>query len=229
MNNSLRSIVDLRERVIQKNRIAFGLRLGAIERGDDTASPDEVASLEKWNGIFGELEGLLDKDIKDAVKDQPIFEYLERVKGVGVQLAAKMIAMIDIERCDTISALWRYAGYAVIDGEREKPTKGEKLHYNNRLKATIYNVGGSFLKCNSPYRQFYDEAKEYYQTNRTDWTKMHIHLASQRKMVKVFLAHLWLVWRELKGLPLNGGLYVEERMGHTHIVTPHAFGWYDTD
>jgi hypothetical protein len=142
---------------------------------------------------------------------------------VGDILAAKVISMIDIQRADTVSALWRYAGYGVVNGEREKPTKGEALHYNKRLKTTCYLIGSSFLRSNSPYRQIYDSSKEYYETNR-DWTKLHRHHAAMRKMIKVWLSHLWEVWRTLEGLPVRN-IYAEDKLGHNHYISPQDYGW----
>lgn len=222
-NSTLRALVDLRDRQIQKARIQFGNRVEAITRGDDDANNQQFQIAKKWHGRFSELESELDKDIKVAVKDEIIYKPLTSVKGVGPMMAAKLIAMIDIERCNTISALWRFAGYAVIDGERERPVKGEQLHYNIRLKTTVYLVATSFLRTNSPYRKFYDNAKEYYANSR-DWTKLHVHNAAMRKMSKMFLSHLWLVWRQLEGLPVREP-YVKEKLGHENIVTPQECGW----
>jgi hypothetical protein len=41
----------------------------------------------------------------------------------------------------------------------------------------------------------------------------HIHAMAKRKTVKVFLAHLWQRWRELKGMPTRA-VYVVEKLGH---------------
>ena len=138
--------------------------------------------------------------------------------------AAKIISMIDIERAPHVSSLWRYAGYAVFDGEREKPTKGEKLHYNKRLKTACYLLGGSFLKSNSPYRKEYDSAREYYDANRPEWTKAHCHQAAMRKMIKLFLQHYWVVARTLEGLPVTMP-YVHDKLGHAHYYPPQDYGW----
>ena len=154
-----------------------------------------------------------------------MYPYINGIKGIGPSLASQVLSLIDITRADTVSALWRYAGYAVVDGKAEKLKKGEKAHYNANLKKALYKVAMSFLKCSSPYRKFYDDAKQYYEANR-DWTKMHIHLASIRKMIKMFLSHLWHVWRTVEGLPTRE-LYVVEKLGHNHIIPPDDFGWYD--
>ena len=221
---TLRALVDLRDRTLQKSRIAFSNRLDAIERGDDQPSNGSIELLERWHKRFSDLEKELDQDIAQLVDGVLLVELMTEVKGVGKILAAKVISMIDIERADTVSALWRYAGYGVINGEREKPVKGEKLHYNKRLKSTCYLVGSSFLKSNSPYRQIYDNAKEYYEINRTDWTKLHRHNAAMRKMIKVWLSHLWEVWRKLEGLPVRN-IYAEDKLGHNHYIKPQDYGW----
>jgi hypothetical protein len=99
--------------------------------------------------------------------------WLGQVKGVGPVLAAKVLGLIgDIGPAETVSKLWRFAGYAVIDGARERPTKGEKLHYNARLKTVCYLVSASFLKCNSPYRTLvYDPARVQYLQRFTGQTE----------------------------------------------------------
>lgn len=220
----LRALVDLRDRQIQKGRIQFQLRLDAIQRGADQSNGQQIEIVTRWMDHFAALESELDQDIAVAVATEPVYNDLVALKGIGPLLSAKLIAMIDIQRANTVSALWRYAGYAVINGKRERPVKGEKLHYNKRLKTTLYLVASSFLRCNSPYRAIYDDARDYYQANRPDWTKGHQHRAALRKMIKVFLAHLWERWRIVEGLPTRR-LYVHEKLGHQHIHQASDFGW----
>lgn len=224
MNELLRTLVDTRDRQVQKARIQFGNRLFAIESGLDTAGEGEVEILERYNEHFKVMENQLDADIEEMVSLEPIYPFVSELKGIGPGLSAKLIAMIDIERAPTVSALWRYAGYAVINGEREKPTKGEKLHYNKRLKTTCYLVATSFMRCSSPYRAIYDEAREHYDKVQPEWTKGHKHNAALRKMIKIFLQHLWLTWREVAGLPTSGP-YVHDVMSHTHYRAREEFGW----
>jgi len=216
-----RALVDLRDRVIQKARIQFGNRLAALENGSDE-SPYRYY-LQKWYERFAEIEKDLDASIADIAGDFPIVERMTNVKGVGKTLALKVVAMIDIERARTISALWRYAGYGVVDGKAERPKPGERLHYNKRLKTTCYLVGTSMLRSNSPYCKIYDEARDYYAANRPDWTRAHQHNAAMRKMIKIWLAHLWQVWRDMEGLPV-GDPYIAADPHHT-IIRPEEMGW----
>lgn len=217
-----RALVDLRDRTIQKARIAMGNRLSAMERGDD--DPAYADMIERWFITFERLEKELDDDIRTLADDMPIVQRMIAVKGVGELLAVKVAAMIDIHRADTVSALWKYAGYGVTNGERDRLQKGEKAPYNKRLKTTCYLVGTSFMRANSPYRQIYDDARDHYERERPEWTKGHKDNAAKRKMIKMWLSHLWTVWREMEGLPVTEP-YIMGTNGHHHMRTPEEFGW----
>lgn len=216
-----RALVDLRDRVIQKARIGFNNRLAAMDRADDTTTYRPM--IEAWYERFADLEADLDRDIGRIARDLPIVQTMTNVKGLGKTLAVKAAAMIDIRRADTVSALWKYAGYGVTNGERDRLVKGEKSPYNKRLKTTCYLVGTSFLRTGSPYRRVYDEAREYYDANRPDWTDGHKHNAAMRKMIKMWLSHLWVTWREMEGLPTNEP-YITAGTHHRY-VGPDEFGW----
>lgn len=225
MDTLLRTLVDLRDRQIQKSRIAFSNRIGALEReADSDPDGEQTAILTRYRDTFTAIEDQLNNDIKDLCSGVPIIEAMIAVKGISYGLAAKVACMIDIERASTISALWRYAGYGVTDGKREKGVRGERRHYNGRLKSACYLIATSFLKSGSPYRAEYDKAKENYQQAHPDWTKLHIHNAALGNMIKLYLAHLWLFWREMEGLPTRVP-YVQEYMEHTTISAPTDYGW----
>src|SRR5512142_1251051 len=101
MNSTLRALVDLRDRTLQKSRVAFGLRVGAVERGADVMDDAQKALLERWQKRFDELEREADADIAELVGGFPIYDQLSSLKGIGPMLAAKLIAMIDINEADT--------------------------------------------------------------------------------------------------------------------------------
>ena len=224
MNKMLRVYVDLRDRIIMKGRIAFQNRAYAIQQGRDQSSPDVEAQIHYWLGRFEEDEKVIDKTIKALAKGEPIVRELVKIKGISFMLAAKLVSMIDISKADSISALWRYSGFAVIDGSAERKRKGERLHYNQRLKVVCYLIGASFIRTKAPYSKIYYDEKVKYQNKHSDWTPLHIHRAAMRKMIKIFLSHLWLKWRAMEGLPISQP-YAIDQLGHDSFIAPEDFGW----
>lgn len=221
---SIKTLVQLRDNTFQKARVAMHNRVVAIQDGRDVADQDTLDLFMEWEDRFQELETQAGKDIAKAIGNEPIVETLVQLKGIAFTLAAKLVSQIDITKTETPSALWRYAGYGVTDGQRDRPTKGQKLIYNATLKKDLYLVGSSFMRSASPYRKVYDDSRAYYEQFRPDWTKAHIHLASLRKMIKIFLVHLYEVWRTLEGLPIRDP-YVFEKLEHTKKYTAQEMGW----
>jgi len=206
----------------QKIRIASENRLRALIQQADQG-PESVF-LNVLLNRFAEIEKDITKQMGKAVKQHPVWPWLSGVKGLGPKLSTKLLGLIpeDISSFTTVSKLWRYAGLAVIDGKAERPKKGEKLHYNIRLKTTMYLIGMSMIKTKSPYKLVYDRAKAYYQQTRPEWSKAHVHMASMRKMQKVFLCHVWEKWREALSLPTRE-IYVIEVLGHEMKYKPEHF------
>jgi len=185
----------------QRHRIQMSNRLSAVDRG---VSELETEIIQRYCERFQTLEDEVAGDIKAAVVDHEMWPFFLRVKGIGPGLAGCLLAHIDIEKAPTVSALWKYAGLAVnAEGKADKPTKGEKLPYNAELKRICFLISTSFLRANSPYRCEYDEAKERYQRAHVDWTLGHCDFAARRKMMKLFLSHLWEAWRIQRGLPVR--------------------------
>ena len=220
----LRRAVEVRS-VMQKGRIAFSNRLDAMNDGRSEEDSQMKRWYEAWNDRYQSLEDAATAEIGEFGKGIEIIQRLTAVKGVGYVNAAKLAGMIDIAKAPTVSSLWRFCGYGVNNdtGKAERPTKGEKLHYPRKLQATLHVIGISLIRKDNPYRKEYDGAIAYYQANR-DWTKGHIHLAALRKVIKLFLSHLWLQWRTLEGLPITDP-YVFDKLNHVHMKKPEEYGW----
>lgn len=216
--DELAHLEALRQQV-QRHRIQMGNRISAIERGDSNGN---VTVAEHFSDRFQGIEDELSAIIGRTVKDHPVWPWLDEVKGIGPGLAGAILAPIDIRRANSVSALWKYAGQGVTDGERDRPRKGEKLPYNAGLKRNCYLVATSFMRANSPYRAVYDEAKSYYERTRPDWTAGHRDMAAKRKMIKIFLAHLWVVWRDAERLPLSPP-YASKVLEHDGIIPPWRY------
>lgn len=179
----------------------------------------------------------------ELAKEKIWTDWLLNVRGVGPKMAGVIITEIDIRKCNSISALWKYAGLDVVvyekDGEmveegrcRKKQHLVEKTYttregneektvgiaFNPRLKTKMIGVlGSSFIKLGGPYREIYDNYKHRLENHpkHMEKTKGHRHAMAVRYMIKEFLADLWTEWRTLEGLEVRPR-YNEEKLGIYH-------------
>lgn len=190
-----------------------------------------------------DLEEYTDGRIATILKSHPAYSWFNRVKGIGKENIGKVVGLVDIERANTISALWKFAGYAPQDGHAMKRTKGEKLCYNSQLRSMCWRLGGSLMKAKGTFYDYYLDQKERYtqryqgegkqivpatslpkvngKKQETDIyiSKDHVHNQALRKMIKLFLACLWLIWREVEGLPVTSP-YAIGQLGHNSFIDP---------
>lgn len=147
-----------------------------------------------------------------------------------------------------VSQMWSFAGLAPINGKAMKLIKGSKILFCKELKSILVGrLGISFLRQlpdKSGYRQLYDEFKQkeerklkaqnvkivpssmlpkniYGKHYEPDGiiSQAHVHRRAIRKMIKVFVAHLFEELRKAEGLEA-GKPYVIEKMGHPHYIAP---------
>ena len=246
MTDDIRNAIKTLTRVYydyQDERLALDGRLGIKKDGDvkkrapirDTAMlvylkarRDEVLAFEEGVMHGYKLpDGKWDrsKALTTAVHTHPLWKaFLSQVKGCGEGIAAVIISEFDINKAPTVSNLWSFAGLAPGKDRKEK---GKKCPYNQFLRAKLCGVlGSSFLKCNSPYREYYDNMKHRLESmdwgmeskNPTDKKRPkagHQHKAATRYMIKMFLKDLYVAWRTLEGLPVRAP-YQEQYLGHKH-------------
>lgn len=215
------------------------LRRNAAIEGKTTMDPHYEAQIIEW---VSQMECDAQKTMI-ALGEQagPIWDWLVGIKGIGDHTAAKLIALIDYpgptehepDNFATISQLWRFSGWAVIDGQAERNKKGEKSHFNGRLKSECYLVGQSFIKQQTPvYVDIYYAEKARLRREHPEpepapdspwpekYTDSHLHRMARRKMVKIFLSHLWLKWREFEGLPVTEPYIIAHDEKHEHMIEP---------
>lgn len=220
----LRQLTDSYEQV-QRLRIQTNNRVEAIKRGADEANTNFVAP-ESQISLIQRLEASenqIVEEMNSMLVDHPAWPWLSQIRGIGPTLAGKLLGHIGgVDICPNVAKLWRFAGFAVIDDKAERLHKGEPAHFNRRLKTVCYLVGVSFLRTGSPYKVIYDNHKKRYQEVHPDWTPQHIHLAALRKMIKLFLSHLWETWRVAEGLDVRPP-YAIEYLKHTTYRDPWSF------
>lgn len=138
------------------------------------------------------------------------------------------------------------------DGKAERQKQGQKLHYNKVLKSMCWRLAKSLIRAKGLYYEFYLEQKQRLTdrlvsegytivpslelpTEKDPKTgKMkhvekdgffglgHVDTMAMRKMIKLFLSHLWLKWREAEGLFITKP-YVHAIKGHTDYRPPEDF------
>ncbi|MFA6279066.1 MAG: hypothetical protein WC638_03215 [Candidatus Paceibacterota bacterium] len=224
---------------IEKLRVAAQVRQTHLTlRGRQDDETDELLVRIK------NLEDYADGRVAALIQGHPAYHWFSRVKGVGRENIGKVIGLIDINKANSVSALWQFAGYGVVDGKAPKRVKGGgTLSYNSQLRTMCWRLGGSLMKSSGCFYDFYAEEKaKYLQRYEHRGIKIvpasklpkqngkcyepediisegHVHNQALRKMIKLFLACLWLVWREAEGLPTRAP-YSAEYLGHTHIISP---------
>lgn len=131
--------------------------------------------------------------------------------------------VMEIERFDTVSSVWKYAGLDVVEGKAPKKKKGQKITWNPKLRSVGYNIGESLVKTvKGQYRPWYDKFKEEEVRRHPDLSRGHLDRRARRKTVKLFISHMFEVWYALKGLT-PPKTYVEEKLGHVHHIPPPEF------
>jgi hypothetical protein len=162
-----------------------------------------------------ELEKLVIRELR-KLKD---YEWIQRWPGIGPVSAAILLSRVDIRKADTVSKLWKFCGLGVEeDGTRQRLMPGKRRTFCGSAKAAVLHyIGQMNLLRVQPYRGIYDTSYMMYKAKFPEWTKGHVHNAARRRMVKIYLEHLWVEWRRQNGLPVRAP-YVIERMGHEHYV-----------
>lgn len=223
---------------IEKQRVASEVRQSHLAlQGRSDPETDELHRRIK------DLEEYIDGRIADLLKAHPAYPWFSKVKGIGKENIGKVVGQVDIERATTISALWKFAGFSVENGKAPKRTKGEKLSYNSQLRSMCWRLGSSLLRARGKFYDYYLAQKAAYvqryenqgraivpatalpkiegKKQETDSiiSEGHVHNQALRKMIKLFLACLWLTWREAEGLPVTKP-YAIDKLGHDSFIDP---------
>ncbi len=200
------------------------LRISSIDRGKSNLD----SQFEKDMLEAAQLDSLIvtiKKTMTNYGELVPVWDWVTSIKGLGQGgLAAQLLAQIDdIEKFDTVAKLWRFAGYAIIEGKAEKNQRGEKSHFNRKLKGICFNIADQFIKQQTSYYVdiYYTEKDkqrllnpnilckqcnikwEDCQSKKTHikiFTDAHIHNRAWRKMIKAFLRDLWIEWKKYQNI-----------------------------
>lgn len=159
---SVRFLYDL-----QKLRIMTGNR--ATNTNAELTADDRLF-VEVRSESLHRLERHELKNIDRMLSKFPISKWLLAQKGCGPTMSACLIAEVDIEKADTISALWQYCGLGMrADGTVQRRVKGEKNDYNSFLRTKVVGVlADCMIKAKSDWVDFYLNYKTRKQNTLVD-------------------------------------------------------------
>lgn len=222
------------------------------ERHPDTEAwlSEQVDSVvDRLKGIDRVLKG--SKDVEGLIPAYAEVDALAAaalgVPYMGEITLANLVTYVDLEKAPSASSLWKYAGLHKPSHRRYELDPGEEVTKgrggNKTLRTALYNVVNVMWRAGdkSAYRLVGDRVKERLSESerivesRTtqgalvkvawkDTKRGHRHGAALRAMMKHLLADYWFVGRELAGLSTRP-LYVQEKLGHTGIISPRERGW----
>ena len=138
----------------------------------------------------------------------------------------------------SVSQMWAFSGLDVKNGKAPRLIPGKKASFNTELRSILVGrLGKSLILAGGEYYEYYKEQKQRLvaRYNREGIkiipasklptkkgkryepegviARGHLDYQARRKMIKLFVAHLWEVARTIEGLPA-GSIHVFETLHH---------------
>lgn len=192
--------------------------------------PDDDPSVEAIKSLLAGAEALEKQAIKamtSRMKKHVLYGWVQNNKGVGEKTAARLLSALGdpyikelyepagedefrrVLKPRTISELWSYAGYGVVEGSAPKRTKGSKSNWNPEVRMRVWLIAETSVKCKGTYKPVYDKAKAHYiaTPHAVDCARCgakageplsagHAHARALRRVSKEILRDLWLLSKE---------------------------------
>lgn len=210
---------------VERLRKATGNRLGAMTRvtADEDgvvrglALPENDPAVVATQTLFDNLTALeksVTSQLEKRMKAHPLGNFIRAQKGLGLKTVARLLAAIRdpywaeihekqgtahvlVEsRPRTVSELWAYCGYSVVNGEGQRRRKGQQANWSSDAKMRAWNIVQPIIKNGGPYRAIYDDARLKYMdatlADGTPLTLAHQHNRAVRAVAKAILKDLWI-------------------------------------
>jgi len=214
---------------VERLRKATGNRLGAMTRiaADEDgvvrglALPDSDPAVVATQTLMDSLKALeksITSQLEKRMKAHPLGSWVKQQKGLGLKTVARLLAAVKdpywaeihekqgtehvlVEsRPRTVSELWAYCGYSVVNGEGQRRRKGQQANWSSDAKMRAWNIVQPIIKNGGPYRAIYDDARLKYMDATTGegepLTLAHQHNRAVRAVAKAILKDLWIQARE---------------------------------
>ena len=196
------------------------------------------------------LENYIKTSLDVYSMNHKIGPWLRETKGIGPVIAAGLLAHIDISKAPTAGHIWRYAGLDPTSkwekGQRRPWNAALKVlcwklgesfvkvsGNENAMYGQLYKTRKAMEVDNNANHAYAEQAVHILTTRRigkdTDAYKAyvqgllppaHIHARAKRYAVKMFLAHMQLVYYFAEFHELPPAPYPIVHLGHAHVIDP---------
>ena len=114
----------------------------------------------------------------------------------------------------------------------QKRQIGYMSNWNDKFKVLCWKIGQSMVKqkaSKAGYRRLYDQIKKKEREKnpkrivvkgKVFFNDGHIHNRALRKVVKIFLANLWMTWREMEGLTVTKPYIITKKDSPHNMIKP---------
>lgn len=131
--------------------------------------PGTTAAAKVLPGLAAQILQLRDqraqiaRDVEEVLDDHPLAEVLTSMPGVGVKIAARLLAEIggDVSAFPTAAHLAAYAGLAPVTKRSGSSIRGEHVNRggNKRLKNALFMAAFTSLRADPASRTYYDRKR----------------------------------------------------------------------
>jgi len=198
----------------------------------------EEEDFEAWRIMSSLANRLKDEEtrwllqFKELVKEHPIWDYCEKVKGLGAVGALTFLGWIDPHKAVSAGRVWSYFGFA----PKQALKSGEKANYNPEATGRACLLTRNVIMAKDPYytplyqqkkahymekmgkfidnpelcpdyekckRRLYAKAKRLGRKPKRFPCKAHIDNMAKRWLTKLILSHALEILREAEGLDVS--------------------------
>jgi hypothetical protein len=137
------------------------------------------------------------RQLVEHVKQHGVADWLLGIRDLPLVDVARLILQLDVRRAQTVSAFWRYCGMA----PREVQGGGDT--YSQRAGRLCGQIGLALTRGDGAYARYFAAELAKLEHFRPEIAVQQREERTRRKTVKLFLRHLWLVWRQAEGLAVT--------------------------
>jgi len=215
---------------LQHLRIAVESRLRELgESPEDMEAYRLLSALH--SRLYNEEKEWLNQ-VKELLKDHPIWEYCEKVKGMGPVAALTFLGYINPYEAVSAGKVWAYFGFT----PESKLKSGKKANFNPEAKGRAWLIARNVIMAKDPYYfPLYQKKKEYYMQRMGEYIehaekcpefeecmrrlkakagrlgrapkkppcRAHIDNRAKRWLIKLILSHALQIMREAEGLDVS--------------------------